>query len=210
MLCIAALLVGLVVLVPLGCGGSEEAGDAADAPRTVRDLDNYRCAGGETQYGRCPNNPYFGKTMAEARAAKKADAKRRRAEAAAEERAAAAEAAREQEEAEREYEAEQAALEAENAWIPDGWNQYSGSENIYWQWNDECDNSYVGCFGMDVVTKYGCDDLYVEVLLLDPAGNAVGNSNDTIGALGPGQVAKLDFSNYEEAETVRLGEISCY
>ena len=192
-----------------GCGETTERESSAAAARTVKDLDGYRCASDETKYGRCPNNLYFGKTMAQAQAAKKAKAIKVREERAAAARAAKAEAAAAAAaEAERLAE-EQAALEAANAWIPEGWNQYD--ETTYWQWTDDCDGSYTGCHGMDVITRDGCSGLYVELQLLDSAGNAVGFTNDTLGSLDPGQVAKLDFSIYEDrAASAKLAEINCY
>lgn len=202
---VAALLVGLTALGVLLdsdepgrlFGETVTSSKEADV-RTVKDVDGISCLSDETKYARCPDNAYFGKTMAEAQAAKKAKGEKRRVESAAAARA----------EAERVAE-EQAALEAATAWIPEGWNQYGG-ENIYWQWNRDCDNSYTGCYGMDVVTKDGCSNLYVEIQLVDADGNAVGFSNDTIGALDPEQVAKLDFSSYEENASARMAEINCY
>jgi len=47
-------------------------------PKKISDLDGITCLSHETKYGRCPSNAYFGKTMAEAQAAKKADAAERR------------------------------------------------------------------------------------------------------------------------------------
>lgn len=214
-----ALLGGLIVLgsvmrndtgeVPVRDAGTTATSsqEAKSRPR-VRDLDDLSCFSDETKYGRCPRNRYFGKTMAQVQAARKAEGKKKRAEAAAEARAeaaAAAEAARA--EAERVAE-EQAAFEAANAWIPDGWQQYS--EDVYFQWTGDCDNSFTGCHGMDVVTKNGCSDLYVEIQLLDSAGSAVGYSNDTIGGLTPGQHAKLDFPSFEEHAQAKVTEINCF
>lgn len=160
----------------------------------VTDVEGSECESGTTKYGRCPESEYFGKTMAEVRA----------------EKAAQFAAARLAEKAAREEEQrQQAEYEAENKWHQ-GYIMYS--ETIAFKWaSDECDNSTFGCYGMDMVTKDGCDSLYVELQLQDSQGSAIGYTNDTASALEPGQVAKLDFTDVEDKATnAKIAKVNCY
>jgi hypothetical protein len=204
----ASLIVGLILLgTTTSSDGTSEASSLTSASSSVddssdgalspaqatrvTDLDGLRCEATEAKFGRCPDNKYYGLKPAAARAAK--------AKAAKQERARAREIARRNAEAERRA----------NAWKK-GYNEYE--DGIAYKWdNSVCDSSFIGCFGMRLVTRDGCDNLYVELQLQDNAGNAVGMSNDTASGLAPGQVALLDFPITEDrAQTGQISEITCY
>lgn len=174
----------------------------AAEPKTVEDVEGNHCEADEAKFGRCPSSPDYGKTMAAARKAKaargKAKAAREAAERAEAKKAAAEEAA--------------AAAEAErqaNAWKMD-FTEYA--DGIAYKWDSGiCDSSYYGCYGMRLVTRDGCDSLFVTLQTQDSAGNAVGTAIDSATSLQPGQVALLDFTVFEEnARTARIAEINCY
>ena len=171
---------------------------ALAASPVVEDPEGYDCRALEAKYGRCPTNDYFGMTTAEVR---KKEAQKAAARREAQRRAAAAR-----------REAERRAREAEarrNAW-KDGYNEYTDGLAYDWD-NSVCDNSYSACWGMRVVTRDGCTSLYVELQIQDSAGNAVDWTNDTATALGPGQVALLDFPNLtEQGGTAKIAEMTCY
>jgi hypothetical protein len=198
----ATVVVGLVLIAitsPSSESSSSDEEDAAvpthvsqaQAPvaagREVKDMDGFSCQSTETKYGRCPHNEYFGMKPAAVRATKAREARQARARA----RAAA--------------EAERRA----NAWKR-GFTEVQDGIAIKWD-NGVCDSSYYGCWGMRLVTRDGCDNLYVELQLQDAAGNAVGMTNDTATGLAPGQVALLDFPALEDrARNAQISEVTCY
>lgn len=203
------LLVVAVVVVPASDDEKSESGASgtttqreSEEIKTVEDVEGNHCKANETKYGRCPSSADYGKTMV---AARKAKASRAKAKAVLE--------AAERAEAER-IAAEEAAAAAEverqaNAWKLD-FTEYQ--DGIAYKWESGiCDNSYAGCYGMRVVTRDGCDSLFVTLQLQDAAGNAVGTAIDSATSLQPGQVALLDFTVLEEnSTTAQIGEINCY
>jgi hypothetical protein len=138
-----------------GCGSGSKSSKKA-APTTtkvadVTDMDGFTCPPKKAKYGRCPGNAYYGKTMAQARAAKRAKAR-------AEARAAAAARAK----AKAEAEARAAAIAAANAWHKGYFEQ---DNNVYWRWvhGRSCqDFAENGCWHVEVITRYGCQS-YVAV-----------------------------------------------
>jgi hypothetical protein len=69
-----------------------------------------------------------------------------------------------------ENEARRQALQ--NAWKK-GYTEFS--DGIAYKWDSSvCDASYSGCWGMRVVTRDGCDSLYVELQIQNPAGGGSG------------------------------------
>jgi len=215
---LASLVVGLLVLA--GCGGSDGETQTVTVrqtvepleAKTVKDLEGNRCKADETKFGRCPSSPDYGKTMVAARKAKAARAKVKAERAAAEKAEAQRVAAAEKAEAQR-VAAEEAAAAAEaerqaNAWKQD-FTEYS--DGIAYKWESGCDNSYTSCYGMRLVTRDGCDSLFVTLQIQDSAGNAIGTAIDTATKLAPSQVALLDFSVLEEnASSAKIAEVNCY
>jgi hypothetical protein len=106
-------------------------------------------------------------------------------------------------------------LAAAKPWYPRGWYEYSDDASVAWRWRDKasCVGDYFGsaCWGMDVLAEDGCDDLYVEVTILDRGDNAIDYANDALSGLQPGEIAKLSFESFNEAAaSARLSEINCY
>lgn len=200
----AATVVGIALLVAVSPSSDTSAAEAvttstnpgrptkaAVVAREVKDMEGFTCLSTDTKFGRCPHNQYFGMKPAAVRAMKARVARQARARAKAAAKAAA--------EAER----------RSNAWKR-GFTEVQDGIAIKWD-NSVCDSSYLGCFGMRLVTRDGCDSLYVELQVQDAAGNAVGITNDTASGLSPGQVALLDFPILEDrGETARISQITCY
>jgi hypothetical protein len=94
-------------------------------------------------------------------------------------------------------------------WYPRGFTEYSDA--VAYQWVSGSCDYFFKCSNMEVVTQYGCDSsLYVEANVMS-GDVVVGYTNDTTGALAPGQRARLTFTITEdEGQSVRLSEISCY
>jgi len=64
---------------------------------------------------------------------------------------------------------------------------------------------------MEVVSKDGCDSLYVKVSEINSSGANVGYTNETTAGLAAGQKAILMLDTYNEAaDQFRLSQISCY
>lgn len=98
-------------------------------------------------------------------------------------------------------------------WYPKGYSEYE--TGVAWKWLNSgqfsCSYSSGSCWGMSVVSQVGCSSLYVEINILDSAGNNIGYTNDTTSGLRPGQTAKLIFDSFEDgASTAQLSKISCY
>lgn len=94
--------------------------------------------------------------------------------------------------------------------IPAGYNQYSGDASVAWKWlkNSEFSCSYADyCSGMSIITKFGCDYLYVELAEFDKYDNQVGYTNEMLTGLAPNQKAKLVFEGYNPY--VSITEIRC-
>jgi hypothetical protein len=75
-----------------------------------------------------------------------------------------------------------------------------------------CTYSGSTCWGLYVIPQDGCaSSLYVEVSLEDRHWTAVGYSNDSVGAVRPGQRAKLLFDSFTDgAALATITDISCY
>jgi hypothetical protein len=98
-------------------------------------------------------------------------------------------------------------------WYPKGYSEYE--TGIAWKWLSSgqfsCSYSSGSCWGMSVVSQLGCSSLYVEINILDSAGNNIGYTNDTTSGLRPGQSAKLILDTFEDsASKAQLSKISCY
>lgn len=171
----------LVVVALAACGGTNDSTHKAavksaksDSHR-ITDIDGWDCQNTETKFARCPNNPYFGKTIAQARAAKRAKA---RVEARA---AAAAEA-----EAQRQAVAHEAYVRAANAWhagyfSADGCDDFGTcTTGLYARFLDPSEFSceeYMGeygCWKVRVITRDGCQS-YVGVEANEYSGGSIIN-----------------------------------
>ena len=87
---------------------------------------------------------------------------------------------------------------------------------LEWRWLDgrefSCEYDGAACWGMLVKAIAGCPrGLYGEVTVLDGSKIAIGYTNDTVGALGVGQQAKLVFESFESgARYAQPSELSCH
>lgn len=99
-------------------------------------------------------------------------------------------------------------------WWPSDFSPYAEDPSIAWRWmtDGEYDCTADTCWGMFVIPRDGCrSSLYVELAIEDRSGAAVGYTNDTAGAVSPGQRAKMTFGSYElGAHKARLAEVACY
>jgi hypothetical protein len=98
-------------------------------------------------------------------------------------------------------------------WYPKGYSEYETGIAYKWltygQYSCTYSSSY--CWGMSVISVTGCNSLYVEINILDSAGNNIGFTNDTTSGLRAGQSAKLIFDSFEDAaDKAQVSKISCY
>lgn len=101
---------------------------------------------------------------------------------------------------------------ASRPWYPEGFTVYLGNSDVAYSWAERgCTYSSGRCAHMDIVTKSGADNLYVEVTFSDSNGAYVDWSNDTARALRAGQIAKLEFVTFDNsARNVKIAEITTY
>jgi hypothetical protein len=98
-------------------------------------------------------------------------------------------------------------------WYPRGYSEFEPGLAFRWLSSGQFSCSYSGgsCWGMSVTSQTGCSSLYVEITILDSAGNNIGYTNDTTSGLQAGQNAKLTFDSFEDgASKARIAKISCY
>jgi hypothetical protein len=99
-------------------------------------------------------------------------------------------------------------------WYPKGYDEYFLDNNVAWKWTDEsCGYSSGYCWTMRIKTRNGCyGGLYAEINI-KKNGLVLDYSNDTLGSLGAGQTAKMEFVHFDSGAgtlTGSLNEINCY
>jgi hypothetical protein len=98
-------------------------------------------------------------------------------------------------------------------WYPKGYSEFESGIAYRWLSSGQfsCSYSSGSCWGMSIRSEAGCNSLYVEITILDSAGNNIGYTNDTTSGLQPGQTAKMIFDSFEDnASKASLAKVSCY
>jgi len=99
----------------------------------------------------------------------------------------------------------------DTSWIPSGYQGYDDNVAYRFRSRGEINCGYRdSCWQMELVSKTGCNSLYVELTRLGPSGENVGFTNDTTSNLQPGQKAILTFSSFDDDKTAKLSKINCY
>ena len=96
-------------------------------------------------------------------------------------------------------------------WFPKGFKEFS--DEVAYKWSKRKDRCFSRCsyWAVDVITKRGCDNLYVQLSILDSGGNNIGWTNDTATSVKAGQIAKLMLTTYESGvASGSIDEIRCY
>lgn len=99
-------------------------------------------------------------------------------------------------------------------WYPKGYDEYGFDGDLAWKWTeDSCGYSYGYCWTIRVKAKDGCyGGLYAEINI-EKNGVVLDYANDTLGSLGAGEIAKLEFVHFDRGAgtlTGSLNEINCY
>lgn len=99
-------------------------------------------------------------------------------------------------------------------WYPQGFDSFDGNVAYrFLKYGSEYKCSYSGayCWGVEIVTKTGCNNLYAELTIFDSSDRNIGWTNDTATNVLPREKVVLIFDSYEDgADTGRLSEVSCY
>ena len=100
----------------------------------------------------------------------------------------------------------------DTAWVPDGFTAFNNKVAYkYAESGSYTCPSRTRCIQMEVVSKDGCDSLYVAMAEVNSSGANVGYHKETRAGLAAGQKAILMPDTYNEAaDTFRLSKISCY
>lgn len=97
-------------------------------------------------------------------------------------------------------------------WYPNGFSVYDDNVAYKWILGNRCGYSSGRCWGIRVVSREGCPNgLYAEVNIVNGS-TVVDYTNDSLGSLLPGYVAKLDFFTFRENPTLdaELTKLECY
>jgi len=99
-------------------------------------------------------------------------------------------------------------------WYPKGFVSYDSSTAyrfLDYGKDYRCTYSSSYCWGVEMLTKYGCSSLYAEMTILDSSGRNIGFTNDTASSIRPNEKVILIFDSFEDgADQGRLDLISCY
>jgi hypothetical protein len=194
------ITLGTIIGAVVSGGSSKSATNADTTPAEVADMDGYHCAPARAKFGRCPLNPYYGKTISQARAAIKAKAR-------ADARAVAAAKA----EARRQAAARAAYVRAANAWHR---GYYQQDSNVFYKWRNDlgcADYALSGCWRIEVITRNGCPT-YVGVNANEyQGGSVVGQLLDNNGnGIPPRTSALFELdANANGGSTARELTIDC-
>lgn len=87
-------------------------------------------------------------------------------------------------------------------------------DDLAWKWSHnevKCESFYAGCWGITIVTQYGCPSgVYVELGILDSSGAIVGKANTITAGLGPGDTAKAAIGTTDDsARQAKLTQLQC-
>jgi hypothetical protein len=103
----------------------------------------------------------------------------------------------------------------DDSWIPSDFSGLSENDNVAWRWGTSsetnCTYSSGSCWSVMIITRDGCPSgIYAELAILDRSEVQIDYTNDSTTSVPPNTKVKLTFDTFnEEADTARIGEISC-
>jgi len=98
-------------------------------------------------------------------------------------------------------------------WYPKGFNSFDSNIAYRFLKGSEYKCTLYGgyCWGIEIVAKNGCNNLYAELTIFDSADRNIGWTNDSATNVRAGEKVVLVFDSFEDgADTGRLSEVSCY
>jgi len=99
------------------------------------------------------------------------------------------------------------------SWLPSGFQVAGDGLGVRWLDDNEFSCSYSSghCWGLEVITRDGCQDLYAEITILNSNRVNIGWTNDTASGIRPMEKVQLIFDTFEDsAHYARLSELNCY
>jgi hypothetical protein len=99
-------------------------------------------------------------------------------------------------------------------WYPKGFDSFDS--NIAYRFlkygsEYKCNLYGAYCWGIEIVAKSGCNNLYAELTIFDSAGRNIGWTNDSATNVRAGEKAVLVFDSFEDGvDKGRLSEVTCY
>lgn len=103
----------------------------------------------------------------------------------------------------------------DDSWIPSDFSGLSENDNVAWRWGTSsetnCTYSSSSCWSVMIITRDGCPSgIYAELAILDRSDVQIDYTNDSTTSVPPNTKVKLTFDTFnEEADTARIGEITC-
>lgn len=87
-------------------------------------------------------------------------------------------------------------------------------DGLYYKWMEKgefsCPYSGTRCWGLEVVSSYGCQDLYGKITILDAEKYNIGWTNDTATGIRSMERVVLIFDTFESrAKYARIAELNC-
>jgi len=98
-------------------------------------------------------------------------------------------------------------------WYPKGFDSFDSNIAYRFLKGSEYKCTFYGasCWGIEIVAKNGCNNLYAELTIFDSADRNIGWTNDSATNVRAGKKAVLVFATYEDgADKGSLSEVSCY
>lgn len=103
--------------------------------------------------------------------------------------------------------------EPDTKWIPSGFTGWEDNKTAYRTLNaNEITCNYsMPCVKYEVVSKDGCDRIYMSIAILDIDGRNIGYSNDLAQGVSAGQKALMTMNiTASNASNVLVKELKCY
>lgn len=98
-------------------------------------------------------------------------------------------------------------LAASVPWYPEGFKAYSSEVAYKFVKSRGCD--YYDCWNLDVITKFSCSYLYVEMNIYDNSESIVGFTNDSARNVRAGEIVKMRLDDLYDGSSGRITEMTC-
>jgi hypothetical protein len=108
------------------------------------------------------------------------------------------------------WETQADAAKNDQKWIPKGFDKYDRNFATKWKVG-VCDPRLMHtCVEIEVASRTGCKNLYVEATELSKDDSNIGYTNATTAGLREGEIAKMILNSTKTVGKYRLSEIKCY
>jgi hypothetical protein len=101
-------------------------------------------------------------------------------------------------------------INEDKKWIPDGFEKYDKNFATKWKVGVCNPELMYTCVEIEVASRTGCRNLYVEATELSKDNANIGYTNATTAGLKEGEIARMLLKSTKTADKYRLSEIKCY